>query len=888
MGDWVKRTFLFLFVAAVALTITRFIIIRDRIQTKTGGTRTVIRVVWGGFPEREGKMWRDLARGFEEENPDIRVELIYNNTPAKANLMVAGGDAPDILGAPSTWTTDLKEADLFEPLDEYIANDPTIRKEDYYAAAWEANINEEDGKQYGLPCTFLPFTVFYNKDLFDKYDVPYPTSDWDWAEYRDICMRLTRDKDGIQVKVPKLDEQGNPVRDSRGMTVYVDNPKAYTGGSYDGPDVERRPNEYGLYFCWWDAGFYHFIFQNGGRVLEEKSEEELWARCKETGKTVKLPADFQPNVTRCPLCGSTKLELLADEEQEFKYRMVMDDPETVEALKFLNDLIFVDGCAIVTDITMGVQPAKLFREGRIAINGPWPTFSMPDYRRTSFDWDIVEPPRRSKDREGGRAVVTMFASYAVCKRSHHKDEAYKFLSYVCGREGQKKWASMGKDAPAMKEIAESEYFLDPNQRPANAEALLACVQKDYSFVMPMATELWNDVGSIMTENIIQMFQGIRTHTPKEAADAVVREGNKILHRAEIEAKTARTLVPWKLVFSVLAGILLVAVGIVIRGFVRAARRLGPIERREQKWGFLGISPWLFGFIALWIGPVLFSIVLSFCRWHSLSPLSSAKWVGFGNYFTLVAAIDEFFYPALWVSIKYALMQIPLSLILGFSIALLLNNRIWGIRLYRTIYFLPAVLPAVATVVLWGWIFRPTSGLLVKICEFLHVDGLIAWVFNTKSLNWLGEPSLIIPSIVLMSLWGVGAGMIIYLAGLQSVPTTLYEAADIDGAGFWSRLIHITIPMVSPVIFFNFVMGVIGSLQIFMQAYLLAGPTGGVGRAANFYMLYLWNKAFIQQRFGVACAMAWILFILIIGLTMLVFKSSPLWVYYEGEKRGAGK
>ncbi len=177
---------------------------------------------------------------------------------------------------------------------------------------------------------------------------------------------------------------------------------------------------------------------------------------------------------------------------------------------------------------------------------------------------------------------------------------------------------------------------------------------------------------------------------------------------------------------------------------------------------------------------------------------------------------------------------------------------------------------------------------MRICELLHIDSVIIWIFGANSLNWLGEPSLIIPSIVMMSLWGVGAGMIIYLAGLQSIPTTLYEAADIDGAGFWSRLVHITIPMVSPVIFFNFVMGVIGSLQVFMQAYLLVGPSGGVGRAANFYMLYLWSKAFVQQRFGMACAMAWILFILIIGLTMLVFKSSPLWVYYEGEKRGGAR
>jgi len=661
------------------------------------------------------------------------------------------------------------------------------------------------------------------------------------------------------------------------MTVYEKN-----------PDSDGIPVEYGLYFCWWDAGIYLFIYQNGGRVLEEKTDAELWAKCEPTGKTVKVPADFIKGKTTCPLCSSVELELLEKNEQEFKYRLVLDDPETIEALQFLYDLVFVDKCAIVTEISMGVHPSKLFREGRVAINGPWPMFSMPDYRKTSFDWDAVEPPRRSKDKEGGRAVVTMFSSYALCKRSKHKPEAYRFLSYICGKEGQKIWASTGSCTPAIKSIAESEDFLDPKQRPANAEAFLACVQKNYSFEMPVATERWNDVGSIIGENIVNMLLGTNVTTPKTASATTVAEGNKILHKAETDAKRILKPAPWRIIFPILSIILLVFIGVIIRLFLKASKSLGPIERREQKWAILGVSPWTFGFLVFWIGPVLFSIVLSLCKWHSLAPLSAAKWVGFGNYFEMLSGQDEFFRPALKVSAIYALMQLPLSLTCGFIVALILNNNIRGIKLFRTIAFLPAVLPAIASITLWAWIFRPTSGILARLVEFLNLGDYLREWLHIENLNWLIEPRLILPSLVLMSLWGVGGGMIIYLAGLQSIPTQLYEAADIDGANWWHRLVHITIPQVSPVIFFNLVMGVIGALQVFMQAFLLTGEGGGTGRAANFYMLYLFNTAFIQHRFGYACAMAWILFVLIIGLTLLVFKSSPMWVYYEGEKRGMRK
>jgi len=303
--------------------------------------------------------------------------------------------------------------------------------------------------------------------------------------------------------------------------------------------------------------------------------------------------------------------------------------------------------------------------------------------------------------------------------------------------------------------------------------------------------------------------------------------------------------------------------------VRRRQKMSPMARRENLTGWLWASPWILGFLIFTLGPMLASVYYSFTEYAILVP---PKWVGLANFRTIFTE-DEFFFQALKVTFVYSLISVPLNLCVGFLVAILLNQDIRGVAVWRTIYYLPSVVSGVAVALLWQWIFNADFGLANYLLGLMGIQGP----------SWLLDPAWALPSLIVMSLWGVGGGMVIYLAGLQSVPTALYEAAEIDGAGGLRRFIHVTLPMVSPVIFFNLVMGIIGSLQTFTQAFIMTG--GGPRRATYFYMLHLYNNAFQWLKMGYASALAWILFFIILGLTLLVLRSSSAWVFYQGEAKG---
>jgi multiple sugar transport system permease protein len=215
----------------------------------------------------------------------------------------------------------------------------------------------------------------------------------------------------------------------------------------------------------------------------------------------------------------------------------------------------------------------------------------------------------------------------------------------------------------------------------------------------------------------------------------------------------------------------------------------------------------------------------------------------------------------------------LGLIVGLLIALLMNARVKGMTVFRTIYYLPSVVSGVAVALLWQWVFNPQMGV---------INGIL-WLFKIHGPGWIYDENWVIPSFIIMSLWGVGGSMIIYLASLQGVPTDLYEAASIDGADSKRRFFSITIPMITPVLFFNLIMGLIGSFQVFTQGLVMT--SGGPNNASLFFVLYLYRNAFQYFKMGYAAAMAWVLFIIIMVLTLLVFRSSSWWVYYESEVKG---
>ncbi|HEY9076699.1 MAG TPA: sugar ABC transporter permease [Anaerolineaceae bacterium] len=289
--------------------------------------------------------------------------------------------------------------------------------------------------------------------------------------------------------------------------------------------------------------------------------------------------------------------------------------------------------------------------------------------------------------------------------------------------------------------------------------------------------------------------------------------------------------------------------------------------RKNKDGWLFASPWIIGFFVWTLGPMLASLGLAFTDWDLISPI---QFVGLKNFQMMFK--DPLVGQSLKVTIIYALTSVPLNLAVGLGIAMLLNARIIGLRFYRTAFYLPSVLSGVAVALLWRWLFSPEFGLINQGLSLIGIQGP----------SWLGDQNWALPSLVVMSVWGVGAGAIIYLAGLQGIPTELYEAAEVDGARGWQRFFSITLPLMTPVLFFQLVVGVINALQVFTQAYIMTG--GGPNRATLFVILYLYQNAFQYQRMGFASALAWVLFILIMVLTLLIYRSSSSWVYYEGESK----
>jgi len=295
-----------------------------------------------------------------------------------------------------------------------------------------------------------------------------------------------------------------------------------------------------------------------------------------------------------------------------------------------------------------------------------------------------------------------------------------------------------------------------------------------------------------------------------------------------------------------------------------ADRLG---RRRWNWiqAYLFISPWLIGLFVFTVGPMVASLFLAFTNYRAIG---TAEFTGLANLNRLVG--DEYFWISLYNTSYYTFIGIPLFLITSLLYALLLNTKVRGISFYRTVYYLPSLMPAVANAIIWVWIFNP---------QFGFANAILQWL-GLPPLGWFADPNLAKPSLIIMGLWGAGAQTLIFLAALQGVPQILYEAAYIDGANAWQRFFNITLPMLTPSIFFNLVVSIIASFQVFTTAYV--ATAGGPINSTLFYLLYLYRMAFESFWMGYASTLAWVLFLIILFFTFIQVKTSGLWVYYEGE------
>ncbi len=301
-------------------------------------------------------------------------------------------------------------------------------------------------------------------------------------------------------------------------------------------------------------------------------------------------------------------------------------------------------------------------------------------------------------------------------------------------------------------------------------------------------------------------------------------------------------------------------------FLAPRRRFRSKEAVE---GYACILPWLIGFLAFVAGPMVAAFAISFTDWSMLTP---PRWVGVGNYQRMLA--DPLFYAVLYNTAFISFLSVPLQLALALVIALGLNEKLRGVALYRTLFYLPSQMPIVASALLWLWVMNPEFGLANAVIN----------LFGLPPLRWLFDPVTVKPSIVLITLWGgIGTPLIIFLAGLQGVPDSLYEAAEIDGAGALARFRHITLPMLSPIIFFNLIIGIIASFQAYFTLVYIT-TQGGPANTSLIFILYIYFKAFRDFDMGYASTLAWTLFLIVLVLTAINFLLARFWVHYEGAER----
>jgi multiple sugar transport system permease protein len=302
-------------------------------------------------------------------------------------------------------------------------------------------------------------------------------------------------------------------------------------------------------------------------------------------------------------------------------------------------------------------------------------------------------------------------------------------------------------------------------------------------------------------------------------------------------------------------------------------RFSGLGWRRARWGYVFIAPWIVGFVAFTALPMIATLGFSFTN-INLAQAEPLQFVGLKNYEALLK--DRQVWSSLGITLKFAVLALPLAVVLPLLFALLLHSRhLRFTGVFRVLFFLPYVVPFVATVFIWGGMLNPSTGWINVALEAIGVD---------KPPAWLEDPGWVYPGLALMGVWGIGAGMIVYLAGLKGIPTDLYEAARIDGAGAWASLRHITIPMLTPVIFYTIVLSVVEVMQYFLVPLVLSNGTGEPGGSTMFYNLYLYKNFFTFQNMSYGATLAWLLFAITMAITLVLFGTARRWVYYAGEAR----
>ncbi len=542
------------------------------------------------------------------------------------------------------------------------------------------------------------------------------------------------------------------------------------------------------------------------------------------------------------------------------------EPQVREVLKRLRAWRYNEHNALVSAEAEGIDPSSLFLTGRIGMVGPFGRWVVPSFRTIppsgeegGFKWDYLPLPR---GREHANVIATV--GWSMAAESAHPDEALQLLQWLVSEDVQAEQSRLGLAIPTRRSVAESDAFVNPSVPPANDRAFL-------DDVAVARVPHWPADPAFADQFDRRLNKTLRGgHDVDTATDEL-----DLWWRNRLESPLtigSFAPMPWWWIWSVL----LVVLGIAIAALALGARR-GTRDRsakREERAGWLLASPWMFGFALFLAVPIVLSLLLSFTRWGGIGPVETAEYVGVANYARMLTE-DDTFRRSLWVTVWYALLAVPTGQVFALVAALLLNMKVRGVGLYRAAWYLPSVLAGVGIAVLWQWVFKSEGGLMNTALEPLLRP------FGMEPPDWFTNDATTwgVPAFAIMNFWIVGGSMLVYLAGLRNIPAEQYEAAAIDGARGWRRFRSVTLPMLSPVILFNVIMAIIGSFQVFTQAFVMT--SGGPGDDTRFYVLYLYNLAFDIYEMGYASALAWVLLLVVLGLTALTLRFGGRKVYYEG-------
>jgi multiple sugar transport system permease protein len=531
---------------------------------------------------------------------------------------------------------------------------------------------------------------------------------------------------------------------------------------------------------------------------------------------------------------------------------LLGEPAAVEALEFLQGLLHREHVASFDASFANQLSQGLFQAGRAALYGPvgyWETYRFKSIR--DFRWDVLPLPRGER-----AATAVAMTVYVVPRTSRHPELAYRFLRELAGPRYQRVLAEIGNGVPGLREIAFSPSFLKPDVAPESEHVFLD-VMGDARFLPPLSN--WRKIESLVQAEL----EGVLVTGAIAPAEAGARMASKT--DAFLAREAARHALP-RLARGTI-GIALAACVLGLLAFFLARRgRAGPRRLAgEERAGYALILPWAIGFVAFLFGPAVVTFVLSLAEWSPLRPLSDARWLGSANYARLFA--DPTFGTSVRVTAIYALASVPLGLGIALGLALLLRSDSRLASAVRTLVYLPAVISPVIVAAVWRFLLDADQG---------WIDARLA-TLGIAGPAWLRDPGWVQVSFVLLSVWGIGAQMLVFLAALKALDPSLEEAARVDGAGAWARFVHVILPSLSPVVLFNLVTGTILAVQIFTQPYVMTH--GGPGDASRYLILYLFESAFLHLDMGYASAIAWVVFVVLAILCGCLLGTARRWVHY---------